>query len=219
MLEGLERDLRSVKKARDALGDKAPAFGRGGSGFRDRERDSEGGRHSVLGKRQRGRTHEDWSVSDEDVPEDVRSIPMPRDTPPPIPKEVLDEWYAKRRARWAAEHPEKQNQEGDQRRDGPGGDRAAREKPVVEAKTVYSAAPVSRDLRREAVTAFVPTSVKMKMDKGQGQGGLIEPEEADRLEKEGYMKANYSAGAETQPASTERQAHAVTMEEVEDDED
>lgn len=219
MLEGRERDLRSVKKARDTLGDKAPTFGRGDGGGWDREKDRDGGRGSVLGKRQRDRTHEDWSVSDEDVPEDVRSIPMPRDTPPPIPKETLDGWYAKRRARWAAEHPDKQNQEGDQRRDGSSGDKAAREKPAAEAKTVYSAAPVSRDLRKEAVAAFVPTSVKMKMDKGQGQGGLIEPEEADRLEKEGYMKTSYSADAETQSASRERQAHAVTMEEVENDED
>lgn len=211
----MERDLKAVTKAREVLGDKAPTFSRGGGGG-DRDRDRDGGQGGVLGKRRRDKTHEDWSVSDEDVPEDVRSIPMPRDTPPPIAKEVMDGWHAKRRARWAAEHPEKQNQEGDQRAEW---HKATHRKPVVEAKTVYSAAPVTRDLRKEAVTAFVPTSVKMKMDKGQGQGGLIEPEEADKLEQEGYMKTNHPAGAATQSERREGHAHAVTMEEAEDDED
>lgn len=220
VLAGLERDLKAVSKARDALGDKAPSFDRGSGGGWDRNKDRDGGQGGVLGKRRRDRTHEDWSVSDEDVPEDVRSIPMPRDTPPPISKEVMDEWYAKRRARWAAENPEKK-QEQDQERERRGNDsNAAPRRPVVEAKTVYSAAPVSRDLRKEAVAAFVPTSVRMKMDKGQGQGGLIEPEEADKLEKEGYMKTNQPADTAGQAESSSGgHAQAVTMEEVEDDED
>ena len=40
-------------------------------------------------------------------------------------------------------------------------------KPVTEAKTVYEAAPEIRDLRKEAVSAFVPTAVRMKMQKAR----------------------------------------------------
>lgn len=170
-MEGLEKELKAVKKAREALGDRAPALSKGGWGPR---RDGD----RVLGKRRRG--DEDASSSDEEnVPEDVRRIPMPRDTPPPIPKDVLDEWYAKRRAKRAA------NQNAN---DTPLGGAEKMPAAPVEAKTVYEAKPVLRDLKKEAVTAFIPAAVRMKMSKGKGEGGLMEPEEADRLEKEGYLK-------------------------------
>lgn len=212
MLEGLEKEVKAVKKARDTLGDNAPAFGGRGGGNRDWNRDGQG----VLGKRRRG-GHDDWTSSDEDVAEDVRSIPMPRDTPPPMPKEVLDEWYAKRRARRAAENQDKHPDQGGwfERTEK---DIPREKKPVVEAKTVYSAAPVTRDLRKEAVAAFVPTAVQMKMNKGQGQGGLIEPEEADRLEQEGYMRTTSSAPAPSGSETRERPPQAVSMEEVDDEE-
>lgn len=125
---------------------------------------------------------------------------MPRDTPPPIPKDVLDEWYAKRRARREAQNAANRKQEGAEKEE---------EKPAAESKTVYTAEPVRRDLRKEAVAAFVPAAVQRKKDKGTGQGGLIEPEEADRLEKEGYLKTNEQTKT---PAP-----RTVTMEEVEDD--
>jgi hypothetical protein len=132
---------------------------------------------------------------------------MPRDTPPPIPKEVMDKWYAERRARRAAENPTRPDGENKQQK---------KEAPVAEAKTVYEAKPVVRDLRKEAVSAFVPTAVKMKMNKGQGQGGLIEPEEADRLEQEGYLKTG-DRNAEARPDQGQSSRH-VTMEDVEDEE-
>ncbi|KAI1433544.1 WW domain binding protein 11-domain-containing protein [Xylaria sp. CBS 124048] len=202
VLEGLERDLKAVIKARETLGDKAPSFGR--TGPRSDGRDS-----GVLGKRRRGA--EDASSSDDDVPEDVKSIPMPRDTPPPIPKEVMDQWYAKRRA---AKLQTNAN-------DTPLGDRAGRpprqHEPTpapMEAKTVYEAQPQVRDLRKEAVSAFVPTAVRMKLDKSKGQGGLIEPEEADRLEKEGYLKSTPKPDSRT---TSTAQAQQVTVEDVEDE--
>lgn len=185
-----------MKKAREALGDKAPTFSRGWN------RDHDSGSR-VLGKRRRGSN--DATTSDEEVPDDVKSIPMPRDTPPPIPKDVMDKWYAERRARREAENPRPDAE-----------DKQKREAPVVEAKTVYEAKPVVRDLRKEAVSAFVPTAVKMKMNKGQGQGGLIEPEEADRLEQEGYLKtAGRSSAARPDQGQSSRH---VTMEDVEDGE-
>ncbi|KAJ8125218.1 hypothetical protein O1611_g8422 [Lasiodiplodia mahajangana] len=135
---------------------------------------------------------------------------MPRDTPPPIPKEVLDKWYAKRRAARNAN-------------DTPLGDRAGRPPQQqetaptpVEVKTVYEARPVVRNLQKEAVSAFMPAAVQMKLEKSKGQRGLMEPEEADRLEKEGYLKATSETHADT--TSTAR-PHQVTMEEVEDEDE
>ncbi|KAB5562816.1 WW domain binding protein 11-domain-containing protein [Coniochaeta sp. 2T2.1] len=217
-LESLERDLKAILKAREALGDKAPTFGRGGQ---------QGG-NNTLGKRRRDDT-EDVESDDSDVPEDVKRIPMPRDTPPPIPKAVLDEWWAKRRAKRQKE----QDERGGDRREGGGGanalplgkergiggagrdEKSATPTPVAEPKVVYEAKPIVRDLRKEAVSAFVPTAVRQKMQKTKGVGGLMEPEEADRLEREGYLKTTTTGGTETVDA----QRRTVTMEEVEDDED
>ncbi|KAH6630249.1 WW domain binding protein 11-domain-containing protein [Chaetomium sp. MPI-SDFR-AT-0129] len=205
-LEALEKDLKAVKKAREALGDQAPQFGRGP------QRHGPGG-DGVLGKRRRDA--EDASSSDSDVPDDVKRIPMPRDTPPPIPKEILDEWYAKRRAKRNAGRapPETQQQEREEVRKP-----AA---PIVEAKTVYEAKPVVRDLRKEAVSAFMPAAVRVKIEKGKGQGGLLEPEEADQLESEGYMRASEATGQlpeQPQPNQLDSGRRGVTMEEVEDEE-
>lgn len=149
-------------------------------------------------------------TSDEEpIPEDVRRIPMPRDTPPPIPKEVMDKWYAKRRARREAEQAAMKEQQG--------GDEGKKTEgtPAAESKTVYSAEPVRRDLQKEAVAAFVPSVVQRKMHKGQGQGGLMEPEEADRLEREGYLKGH----ADHERPVADKPPRTVTMEEVEDEEE
>lgn len=165
LLEALQRDLRAVQKAREALGDKAPKFE--GSGPR---RDGAG----VLGKRRRdgqghgghgGRVGQDESDGSE-TDEEVRRIPMPRDTPPPIPRQ-----HQKRR-------------DGDS---GPRGPHALPAKPpVTESKTVYEAKPEIKDLRQEAINKFIPAAVRAKQESIRGQGKLLEPEEMDRLEKAGY---------------------------------
>ncbi len=231
MLEGLEREVKAVKKAREALGDKAPSINRG---WTSRDGDSRPG--GVLGKRRRG-SHGGGgggSSSDEDVPEDIKSIPMPRDTPPPIPKAVLDEWYGKRRARRNAEMGNSNryggpSRGGDNRGDGDDTRQQQQQRqaaaPVVEAKTVYEAAPVKRDLQQEAVSAFVPSAVRTKLNKGAGQGGLMEPEEADRLEEEGYMKragdrdGSGEAAAATAAAAAAAGSRKVTVEDVEDEDE
>jgi hypothetical protein len=189
--------LKQVKKAREALGDQAPTFSRNGP---------RPGGQGVLGKRRRDQ--EDVSSDDDDVPEDVRKIPMPRDTPPPIPKEILDQWYAKRRARRANANDTPLGQ-------GRGGERPPTQEttapatPVV-AQTVYEAKPVIRDLKKEAVSAFMPTAVRMKMEKSKGRSGLMEPDEADRLEQEGYLGTTGTSASGPQN---------VTMEEVDDEDD
>jgi hypothetical protein len=224
VLEGLERDLKAVRKARESLGDAAPKFG---SGER-RDGGNRGGREGrgggVLGKRRR----DDESSSEEDVSEDVKRIPMPRDTPPPIPKEVLDKFYQKRRERMARDNAGRGTNAnmmplGDNERrlgyaDGVPEKAAA---PKVEAQTIYEAKPVIRDLRKEAVS-FVPAAVRAKLDKSKGVGGLVEPEEMDKLEKAGYMGASKKSGNvevedgdEAYPA--QRGPRAAMMEEIEDE--
>lgn len=149
---------------------------------------------------------------------------MPRDTPPPISKDVMDKWWAKRRAKRNANA----NIQPLGRDRGFGGEAQESQgstpapAPVVEAKTVYEAKPIVRDLRKEAV-AFVPTVVRTKLDKSQGKGGLIEPEEADRLEEEGYMKPaageHNAESTNMEEAGSATASRQVTMEEVDDDED
>jgi hypothetical protein len=181
----------------------------------------------VLGKRRRDDGDES---SESDVPEDVKSIPMPRDTPPPIPKEVLDKWYAKRRERMGlnkdrdgAGRGQGTNANntplGTNARDfGGSGGNAGVVQPKMEAKTVYEAKPIVRDLRKEAVS-FVPAAVRVKMEKGKGVGGLVEPEEADRLEREGYMGIRRGSEDTTLAGQDNPTTHsrAVMMEEVEDE--
>lgn len=205
VLEGLERDLKEVKKARDALGDKAPTFSQSGGPRRDGRGDG------AIGKRRRDADNAE--STDEDVPEDVKNIPMPRDTPPPIPKEILDEWYAKRRARRRNPNLEPLGEKAGEREE-------KKPAPAVEVKTVYEAKPVIRDLRKEAASAFVPAVVRMKIDKAKGLTGLVEPEDADRLEEEGYIKPSGGSG---QPLhSNVDSSHSVlprkvAVEEVEDE--
>ncbi|RAL11035.1 WW domain binding protein 11 [Aspergillus homomorphus CBS 101889] len=229
LLEALQRDHRAVLKAREALGDKAPKFASFGSrSGGDRDGDDGG----VLGKRRRdggfgggggrrfGRHDRDGESSDE-TDEEVRRIPMPRDTPPPIPRQF-------------------------QRR--PGGDQAVgggargphalpAKPPVVEAKTVYEAKPEIRDLRQEAINKFIPAAVRAKRDAIRGQGKLLEPEEMDRLERAGYKADSGHAGPEKATPQSEaadddaqrrlleeeerrfnQELRSVQIEEVEDEE-
>ncbi|PWY83466.1 hypothetical protein BO70DRAFT_26664 [Aspergillus heteromorphus CBS 117.55] len=200
LLEALERDLRAVHKAREALGDKAPKFDTraGGGQYQNqnqhgRGRGGDGG--AVLGKRRReggfggGRRFgqdEDGESSDE-TDEEVRRIPMPRDTPPPIPR------------------PQRRGPpSGDQGGGGGRGPHALPARPpVVEARTVYEAKPEIRNLRQEAINMFVPAAVRAKQDAIRGQGKLLEPEEMDRLEQAGY---NAGPSAEAGTTATETPA-------------
>lgn len=199
VLEALERDLRAVLKAREALGDMAPKFGQGG---RDgplgprRER----GDH-VLGKRRRDNAfgrHQDASEESE-TDEDVRRIPMPRDTPPPIPRE-----HQRKRGPPHTEESERR------------GPHALPPKPPgVEAKTVYEAKPEVRDLRKEAVSKFVPAVVRMKQDAIKGTGKLLEPEEMDKLEKAGYTAGPAGPKPSSKPGPESAVEEQLSLEEEE----
>ncbi|ESZ96646.1 hypothetical protein SBOR_3013 [Sclerotinia borealis F-4128] len=233
LVEGLEKEIKAVNRARESLGDAAPQFSQSRSGFGgDRgDRGGFGGRggSGVLGKRRRDGGLEEES-SGSDIEEEVQRIPMPRDTPPPFPKEVLDKWYAARRARYQAQNQnqnQNQNETGERsggtsansiplggkdRGDFGGQDAGSGMKVQQEVKMVYEAKPQIRDLRKEAV-AFVPAAVRTKMQKGKGEGGLMEPEEMERLEREGYIAGS---GGQRGEAGESGQIN-VEMEEVEDE--
>lgn len=181
-LKQLERDVKGIKKAREALGDAAPKFpsnerrdgGRDGMNARQQQQQRRQNQH--LGKRRR----DDEDAQGSDTDPEVRDIPMPEDSPPPIPRQKYGDAQI-----------------------GPDGKRvpyALPSKPMaaVPSKTVYSAAPQLRDLKKEAVK-FLPSSVAAHKKRAKGQGRLLEPEEMDRLEKSGYyaaQKASEEAGEE-----------------------
>lgn len=223
MLEGLERDIKLVRKARETLGDKAPPLRR----YNDRDGDNNGARggsYGGLGKRRRDENGREITIitgsdtEESDVPDEVARIPMPRDTPPPVPKAILDKWHNKRRERLGISNDRNRSSGGEQtgaNRMPLGAERRVEApKTVQEAKTVYSAAPEIRDLRKEAVSAFIPAAVREKMQKSKGTGGaLLEPEEADRLEREGYLPRGEAGDSEYAGS------RKVAMEEVEDEDD
>ncbi|KAI4163550.1 MAG: hypothetical protein LQ342_002822 [Letrouitia transgressa] len=165
-LEDLERELGRVKKAREALGGKAPSF-------------------SAAGEKRNLHTGSSSASDGEETDESVRRIPMPRDTPPPIPR--TPGTGSKRRRGEGNAHPnanlEPLGKEGRVQHELP-------KKPEAPApRTTYEAKPVVRDLRKEAVKAFVPATVARKAAAAKGGVGerLLEEEEVQKLEKEGYV--------------------------------
>lgn len=168
ILADLERDLKAVQKARDTLGDKAPLR----PSYSQHPRDRREGTQSTLGKRRhngerKGEAGRDVSGSDTD--ESVRNIPWPRDTPPPIPKEF-------------------RRHQSDTTKLGTRSSQAPTQ--PASARTTYESAPQLRDLKKEAVSMFVPNVVKRKQEAIKGSTGqLLEPEDLDRLEREGYIQA------------------------------
>lgn len=160
-LSELEKDLAAVNKAREALGDKAPFFKperrREERDDRGDRGDHRGGRGGLLGKRTRDGQRKEDDSSDTDA--EVRGIPMPRDTPPPIPR---------RNNRSASAQD------------------AVAEPEAKKAQIVYEAAPEVRNFLKEA-TKFMPTAVANKMKLAKGEGRLLEPDEFDKLQDEGYM--------------------------------
>ena len=185
-LEDLEKDVQRVKKARQVLGDKAPSFA---GGKKDDGRVGTG----VGAKRKRG-----WEADEDssETEEDVRGIPMPRDTPPPIAFQSR----ARKNTANANLEPLWDGRGDGERSRNPEHELPAKPdaKPVV--KTVYESKPVVRDLRKEAVSRFVPTAVAQKIAATKGQGSLLEEEDVERLEGEGYGAGARRAG-ETQMSS------------------
>ena len=191
ILEELERDLKAIKKARETLGVKAPSFASG-----QRPRREENANNTVLGKRRFDgeRKQDQWrEPSGSDTDDSVLRIPMPEDTPPPISREFRRNF------------PHNEN-----RSDAIQPDTAlpARMSSAPVVKTTYESAPQVRDLRKEAVNRFVPDVVRKKQESAKGgpAGRLLEPEELDRLEAEGYLaRTNHERQATSAAGDDEEQ--------------
>ncbi|KAL8808522.1 MAG: hypothetical protein Q9182_000073 [Xanthomendoza sp. 2 TL-2023] len=209
-LEELEKQLGLVRKAREKVGG-GRALGVGG-GVR-----GGGGGGSLLGKRARGEDavgrgkvgsgSGDESGSETD--ESVRRIPMPRDTPPPIPFRHRNAQGRGSRRGGGAGHIDNGAARGNANMEplGPGRERVAHALPgkpemaAVVPKTTYEAKPVVRDLRKEAVRAFMPAVVAKKVMAVKGGGGrLLEEEEVEKLEQEGYMGVRREGGGDNEGA-------------------
>ncbi|KAK5064680.1 hypothetical protein LTR84_000514 [Exophiala bonariae] len=207
ILEDLERDLRAVRKAREALGEKAPNFGGANS---QRRREGDGNNGNVLGKRRHDGErkishHNRRDSSGSDTDDSVRRIPMPEDTPPPIPREFARSNF-RRNPGTAAD--------GNDAANAPQGNHSLPNRPTatVESKTTYSSAPQIRDLKKEAVGRFVPDVVRRKQEaaKGGPAGRLLEPEEMDRLEAEGYLQKEKERQAKQDSVAASTTGAAVT---------
>ena len=185
-----------MKKAREVLGDRVPTLNSNGGGGDSRGRgdDARRGRGGYGGLGKRNRESQESSGGETD--ESVRKIPWPRDTPPPVPRQRRDD---------RPSHSTNANSEplGAERR------LQTREGIEVETpdttlpakpapKTTYESKPVIRDLRKEATARFVPNAVKRKIDATKGVGGkLLEEEEVEKLEKEGYGAGGQRLGDES----------------------
>lgn len=198
-LEQLEREVKAIRKARETNPSSAGARDdwRGRSDGKPRGRDgTDGGRRggARLGKRRRDELEDELDTDSEETDEEARNIPMPRDTPPPIPPPRPH----KRR------HTDNPNQVplGDNAR----GQFEPRTEPhplppkPAPAKAVYSSAPQIRDLQKEATAKFVPAAVAARLKQRQAFSGgaaggqkLLEPEEVDALERDGYLNAKKAA--------------------------
>ena len=211
ILEDLERDLRAVRKAREALGEKAPNFG-----GRRREGEGNSSNNNVLGKRRHDGerkfpSHRPHESSGSDTDDSVRRIPMPEDTPPPIPREFRRGNYHNRTSTDPAHQQQSQGNAHPSNKS---------TVPAVESKTTYSSAPQIRDLKKEAVGRFVPDVVRRKQEavKGGPAGRLLEPEEMDRLEAEGYLsqKQKQKAGQDEDQVNEQQPTKTTALTNLED---
>lgn len=181
-LEELKKELQAVEKARKTLGrdgdgDRDRDADKGGGRGRDRDREAPGKRrredgdhahrhdqHHPSRRRKFDRHDENSDTGASDTDESVRNIPMPRDTPPPVPRE-----FGRRRR-------EKDQQHGDAHADSHedrhgAGD--AQKEPQPEkrqpAPTVFEARPQLRNIQREVVQGFIPAAVARQQQQQQQQ--------------------------------------------------
>lgn len=217
-LEDAERDLVRVRKAREIVGvkDGLPRGIEGGEGG-GRGRGSGGQvsgvkrlRKEMEGKNKGERESEEEEEEDEETDEDVRRIPMPRDTPPPIPRRShlhpasisasASASNANLEPLGPARLPPSSHTPGDTTTITP---TTTSQSPAPAIIKVYESAPQVRDLRREAVATFVPEVVRRKLDAVRGKGKLLEEEELRELEKGGYTNVVGSGGRTSSATSWE----------------
>ena len=113
---------------------------------------------------------------------------MPRDTPPPVPRQRPETSRSQHGGTRGNANMEPLGTGREQLQDHPQHvpDLDLPPKPAALVQKVYESAPQVRDLRKEATRRFMPSVVKRKMDASRGKGRLLEVDELERLEKEGY---------------------------------
>ncbi|RVD89013.1 uncharacterized protein DFL_000037 [Arthrobotrys flagrans] len=155
-LEELERDVKAVKKAREALGvpqeQERGQRGDRGSGDRGRGgfRGRGGGRGGFDGRQRReGRVGDDGEDSDSSTASSVADIPLPTG-PPPLKQLQIGRKDVE---------PLPAHLTGLPSKPGTAGTETGAPKVTQPVVTTYSSAPVMRDLRKEA-TVFMPAAVQ-----------------------------------------------------------
>lgn len=216
-LEDAERDLVRVRKARETVGVKGGPPGLNEGGGRGRGAGGQGLgvkrlRREMEGKSKGERESEEKEEeADEETDEDVRRIPMPRDTPPPIPRRPYihpastsaPASNANLEPIGPARLPPSSYTPGDTTTtttttsQSPASAPAPAPAPPPQpaAIKIYESAPQVRDLRKEAVASFVPEAVRRKLDAVRGKGKLLEEDELRELEKGGYTNVISGGGA------------------------
>jgi len=179
ILQKLERDVKSIRKAREDAG----VVDKGTLGKRRREDGGDNPNTSEIGGgrggQQRGR-REDSPPTDEDV----RRIPMPRDTPPPIPY------------RAPATNPQRATP-------------AAPAKTVYSAAPQVR--NLQKEATSKFVPAAVAAKLKALKGETAPGGRYLEPEEVDALEAAGYAaKSAVENQTQTPPISSIKPEDDVT---------
>ena len=175
-ISDLEKSLKSVEKARKALGERAPEF----RPLRDFKQD--GDRGGALGKRKREHgqdRHRDDQKRDgeesSETEEDVRKIPWPKDVEniQPIPRRQNQRSQPDDAGAATNKLPEKPAQ------------------PVV-ARTTYSGSAQLRDIQQDAVNAFLPQHRKPAVPASET---TMSTEDKAQAEADGLTAAKKAADA------------------------
>ncbi|KAL2042701.1 hypothetical protein N7G274_004460 [Stereocaulon virgatum] len=198
--------------------------GRGGSSGVKRGKGEGSGRVAYGGLGKRGRDEQGMEMememegpsSGSDTDESVRRIPWPRDTPPPIPRQHQHQHQrplnrtpppsatnanseplgaGRRFPDRTDTHSARNGDEDVVPRTSLPAKPTPAPTPTLVTKTTYESAPQVRDLRKEATERFVPGAVRKKIEAAKGKGGeVLEEEELERLEREGYGGAGGVGG-------------------------
>ena len=212
-----------MRKAKEALGTKAET-GRKADGFQNirnverREACSSNGRGGAgegLGKRRRLRYESHDADASSETDGSVSQIPMPQDTPPPIPPR----WHWRVGRQRSGQVGTTNNANTNPLREARGGvDRepyALLPRPEVkaQAQTVYESKAQVKDLRRKAVEMFTPAVVQRKLGSKSldGSVGLVD---GTKTEVYGFSTAIGIEGTSTsgrQASSTSRTSKAIEL--------
>lgn len=165
-LARLEKELADVERAKRKRPDVKPQAGQRGQ--------DDGWPRGEKRRRSDGEESDGGSTDPE-----VRRIPMPRDSPPLLPSVVKERMKEERRLEWEEEDQNRKHRGPCELPMKPHSDLQS-----VVVKNSYSAEPILRNLKEEAIKAFVPNVLRsvraqlVSVDVQQGDE-FLEPEERE----------------------------------------